>query len=136
MIHDAGVQPVATALVPVERRKHVRLSLQIRARLYREVDGVPIQVITSDVSINGFCCLSPEAFQPGEAILSVLTVSALSLAQRPGATLLLCRSEVLRVAFDSRQYRVACHFRDYRVIADFATGPVPVPASWKGIWRS
>lgn len=125
VIYDVDFQSVsavssANIPAPGERRRHLRLHLRIAARLYRAAGASPVEVTTENLSIAGFSCLSREAFLPGELIISVLAISGRPARESSGATLLLCRSQVLRVTPQptehSVQFCVACRIRDYQIV--------------------
>lgn len=106
-----------------ERRTRTRLRLRLPVLFLRPEDDGPVQTETVDISNNGFYCITPYPFAPGEHLACMIGVPI-----RSGATLeakdklyLQAQVEVVRIAVNGGNgFGVGCRISEYRVLANDA----------------
>jgi hypothetical protein len=79
--------------------------------LYRQGDSRGAKAIATDLSSDGFFCISTEPFVPYEKLECELTVPGEAVGKSPGDRVILrCEAEVVRVVADGLKpgYGVAC----------------------------
>ena len=95
-----------------DRRKRPRVALHWLVHLKATSCQTQIQVETQNLSSEGFYCLSPQQFTPGEMIECLIGLPAPDGS--PGSRVLFCRATVLRVeSHGASVFGVACHIDDY-----------------------
>jgi hypothetical protein len=103
-----------------ERRTRTRLRLRLPVFFLRSEDDGPLQTETVDISNNGFYCITPHPFAPGERLACVIGIPV-----RSGPTLeckdqlcLQAEVEVVRIVVtNDNGFGVGCRISDYRVLA-------------------
>jgi hypothetical protein len=78
--------------------------------LYRQGDSRGAKATTTDISSDGFFCISTEPFVPYEKLECELTVPGEAVGKSPEDRVILrCEAEVVRVVVDGLPgYGVAC----------------------------
>ena len=106
-----------------ERRTRTRLRLRLPVLFLRSEDDGPLQTETVDISNNGFYCITPHPFAPGEHLICVI-----GMPIRSGATLdckdqlyLQAEVEVVRIVVNNGSgFGVGCRISEYHVLANDA----------------
>jgi PilZ domain len=94
-----------------ERRKRLRVPLRWIARLKRPASDREIRTETHNLSSEGFYCVSPEIFEPGESIECAIGLPLDGSRQERNLS---CRCTVLRTErIGDALFGVACRIDDY-----------------------
>ena len=98
-----------------ERRKHERLELRLPVR-FSSTEGSPtISCFTENISSNGFYCICPEPFVPGEQRNILLMLPARGYSRSGANVDLKCQVRVVRIdSIGPRPgFGVACQIEKY-----------------------
>lgn len=99
-----------------ERRKRQRMALHWAVRLKRPLSNDEVCAETQNLTTEGFYCLSPEPFKPGEVLECAIDLPS-SVALMPGRKLQ-GRVTVLRVRHvNGKGFGIACRLHDYSLAA-------------------
>jgi len=92
-VHDTH-KPRALALI--ERRKYERLPLRLPARFIND-RGSATCCFTENISSEGFYCVSPDPFVPGDLLEVELLLPAHNPGRREKRVRLICQAQVVRI---------------------------------------
>ena len=116
-----GVQSVRNGAPKlIERRRSVRLRAQWPVRFWASNPGAPVETVTTDLSSDGFHCLSPVPFGRDEVLACTLTIPETSISLGNGSRRLLeCQVRVVRSEPANRDgyFGVACQIKNFRIAA-------------------
>jgi hypothetical protein len=85
----------AAGLSLVERRKYKRLPLRLPVQFRRE--GSAGSCVTENISNNGFYCISPTPFAPGDNVEVELLLPAHNSGRGENRVRLKCQAQVIRI---------------------------------------
>jgi hypothetical protein len=88
--------PRLMGLSSVERRKYERLPLRLPIRLSQGTAQISSGV-TENISSEGFYCVSPDAFVPGDMLQVVLLLPAHNPGRGEMRACLTCQAQVVRI---------------------------------------
>lgn len=99
-----------------ERRKRMRVRLKLPVRFHPGKDLAPIESTTCDISSEGFFCLTPRAFAPGESVACSISWPAHAPDGFDKPFIIQCEVRVVRCEHDtsSGMFGTACHIEEYR----------------------
>ena len=103
-----------------ERRKRERLHLRLPVLFFRAESDGPLQSETRDISNNGFYCITPHPFAPGEKLICLIGVPTRSTSKEEAKKRLYLEAEVdvVRIVVNNGSgFGVGCRISDYRVLA-------------------
>jgi hypothetical protein len=106
-----------------ERRKRERLYLRLPVLFLREEADGPLQTETRNISNNGFYCITPHPFAPGEKLRCLIGVPTRSSEKRELKDRLYLEAEVdvVRIVVNNGDgFGVGCRISDYRVLGSNA----------------
>jgi PilZ domain-containing protein len=100
-----------------ERRKRARLQVQWPLRFRCGPESTIIEAITGDLSSDGFYCVAPSPFVPGEVQICTLSVPANHPDDLSLMITVQCRVRVVRVEVLAERgaFGIGCHIEDYCV---------------------
>ena len=84
------------ALALIERRKYERLPLRLPVRFINE-RGSATSCFTENISSEGFYCVSPDAFVPGDRLEAELLLPAHNFGRGEKRIRLICEAQVVRI---------------------------------------
>ena len=94
-----------------DRRKRARIALRCAVRLRHPSAENWLHAETQNLSSEGFYCLAPEAFDPGEVIECIMALPPNQPSER---RTLCCQATVLRVDHIGPDvFGIACRTDDY-----------------------
>jgi hypothetical protein len=103
-----------TQTAPAERRKRMRLALHWEARIRKPGSDAEVRAETRDVSSEGFYCVSPEPFSPGQRVDCAIAIPAPSASGRQHN--MHCHCTVVRLErIRGHLFGVACRIDEYSV---------------------
>ena len=106
-----------------ERRKRTRLRLRLPVLFLRPESDSPLRTETLDISNNGFYCITPQPFAPGEQLTCLIGVPVRSAATLECKDRLYLQAEVdvVRIVVNNGSgFGVGCRISDYRVLTNDA----------------
>ena len=103
---------------PPERRKRARTRLHWPITLFRDDSSSVLETVTQNLSSNGFYCVSPVSFMPGERLHCALKLPAHDPAGRSRTLSLECRVRVVRAepAGEPGFFGIACRIEDFHLV--------------------
>lgn len=113
-----------------ERRRRRRVFLHWTVYLWPRDEMQPYQAETTNISSDGFYCVAPRPFTPGEWIECDIFVPTMADQNDDDLLVLRCRVQVLRVETTGNGdgYGLACRIEDYSLGKDGADpGVAPRP---------
>jgi hypothetical protein len=101
-----------------ERRKRARTHLHWPLLLFRGQNANAIESLTVNLSSNGFYCMSPTPFMPGESLVCALKVPAYDPTGEEKTLALECKVQVVRAepAGEAGFFGIACRIEDYHLL--------------------
>jgi hypothetical protein len=115
--------PKLTAVSLVERRKYERLPLRLPVRFINE-RASSASCFTENISTEGFYCVSPDAFVPGDLLEVELLLPAHNPGRREKRVRLKCQAQVVRIdsTWLGAGFGLGCRIETYRLCLE-ATEP-------------
>lgn len=111
--------PQMSKRVFAERRNRQRMALHWVVRLKGPLSNGPVRAETQNLTSEGFYCLSPEPFKPGDLLECMIDLP--SSKASTGSRKLRGRVKVLRVRrVRGHLFGVACRLEDYSLAAGSA----------------
>jgi PilZ domain len=104
----------------MERRRRVRLPVQWPVYIWAPNTGAPVETTTTNLSSDGFHCLSPIPLEPGEIIGCTLTMPQISNQGSGRRRVLECQIRIVRLEPPNKDgnFGLACYIENFRIAAD------------------
>ena len=106
---------------PMERRRRVRLEVEWPVCIWAAPFKAPVETVTTDLSSDGFHCLSPIPLEPDEIVRCMLTIPEISNHSPNGRRRLLeCQARIVRLEPSNKDgnFGLGCQIKNFRVIVD------------------
>jgi PilZ domain len=111
-----------------ERRRRTRAALRWTVYLKRPAQEEEVRAETRDLSSQGFFCLSPRTFEPGEILRCTIVLPP--SGEEGESRTLSGRATVLRVEPGQHLFGIACRLEDY--IFDTGADPPAIGMTFHG----
>jgi hypothetical protein len=99
-----------------ERRKRQRMALHWAVRLKRPLSNGEVRAQTKNLTTDGFYCLSPEPFEPGEVLECTIDLPS-SNELMPGRKLQGPVTVLRAGRVHGKAFGIACRLHDYSLVA-------------------
>ncbi len=111
----AAIEDGSIVCADHDRRRRIRLPLQLPVRFYRGKGEAPIRGTTQDMSSDGFFCFAQANFTPGESIVCTLEYPAYAPGLPDSKLVITCRVRIIRlVSGATRELNgVGCQIQDF-----------------------
>ena len=114
-----------TAPKTMERRRRVRLHVKWPVCIWTPKTSAPVETITTDLSSDGFHCLSPLPLEPNEIVTCALTIPEIpNRAGNRRRRVLECQVRVVRLEPPNKDgdFGLGCQIENFRIAAGARPG--------------
>lgn len=109
----------------MERRRRVRLPVQWRVSIWAPDSNAPVQTVTTDLTSDGFHCLSPAPLEPSSLLACTLMIPEIPNRAGNGKRRVLeCQVRVVRLEPPNKDGDFGLGFRieNFRIATDDPPG--------------
>lgn len=102
----------------MERRHRVRLQVRWPVSIWAPNSSAPVETVTTDLSSDGFHCLSPMPLQPDSILACALTIPETSNHAANGKCRVLeCQIRVIRLEAPNKDgdFGLGCRIENFRI---------------------
>ena len=109
----------------MERRRRVRFEVRWPVAIWASDSNAPVETVTTDLSSDGFHCLSPVPFEPSSLLACRLTIPEMGNQAGNGKRRVLeCQVRVIRLEPPNKDgdFGLGCRIENFRIATDSRPG--------------
>jgi len=109
----------------MERRRRVRLKVQWPVCIWASNSNAPVETVTTDLSSDGFRCLSPVPLEPDSLLACTLMIPEISNRAGNGRRRVLdCQVRVIRLEPPNKDgdFGLGCRIENFRIATNGRPG--------------
>jgi PilZ domain len=113
-----GIQNIRRTSYKTERRRRVRLQVKWPVCIWMPNTSAPVVTITTNLSSDGFRCLSPARLEPGELVTCTVTIPDIpNHAGNPKRRVLECQVRIVRLEPPNKDgdFGLGCHIENFHL---------------------
>jgi hypothetical protein len=101
----------------IERRGRIRRQAKWFVAIWAPKMSAPVEALTTNLSSDGFHCLSPVPLEPGEIVACTLTIPEISIQPCGPRRLLECQVRIVRLEPPNKEgdFGIGCRIENFRI---------------------
>lgn len=117
-IEYAGIQNIRRGSPKtIERRRRIRRQAKWPVSIWAPNTTAPVETFTTDLSSDGFHCLSPVPLEPDEIVASTLTIPEISIQPGGPRRVLECQVRIVRLEPPNKDgdFGIGCRIENFHI---------------------